>query len=440
MAYNNLPNRVEDTLLNRVYVFSDHSGKWRWHIEDPATKRPGTFVSEPTVQAAYVAAAARAAQNPQPGVTPPVTPRPTIVPTPAAAPAPAAAQPTPTPTPTSAAQPAAQPQARQATPVTPQTANPTPSGAGQPQKENVMSFRNVAAIAAVLALVIVGLYFLLRTNSSGTTIASTSVLTVDDLDGRIDGRIKRAIDPVKEQVGKLDKRTTDMSDAIGTLDSKLVKTETNVLAGIKDVLERLNKVAPGASTPAPTGPAMSATQQQRLALVKRECLPEDQNVDLSETAPLSDEAFNAHIADCKAKKLAKQRMVSPPPAANGPQVAQGDPQADEVGEEDEREGGQPTAQPVGYGYGGPQYGRPGYGPGYGAPHHGMRRGGPRCPPGSNFNPQYGKCIGTVLRHVPLHPEARAVFPTCADIETRTVWKNGRLTQQQRGVDCRRPAY
>lgn len=283
-----------------------------------------------------------------------------------------------------------------------------------------------AIAAAALAVLLVGMYFVGK--SGNTTVAGGYDRT--DIVGVVSAETK----DLREKVAKLDKRTTDMSDAIGTLDSKVAKVETNVMAGIKDVLERLNKTAPSTSPTTPSAPAMSALEQQRLATVKRECLPEDQ-VNLNLKDDLGEDGFNALIAHCKANKLAKQRVVSPPPAANGPQVAQGDPQAELDEEEDPAQAGQPQVQQAGYGH--PQYGRPGYGPGFGAP-YGGRRSGPRCPPGSRFEPQFGKCIGTRLHHVPLHPEARAAFPTCQNIETREVWRNGRLSQQQRGIGCRRP--
>lgn len=291
--------------------------------------------------------------------------------------------------------------------------------------------RAAGFILAGVIVLLVGFWALTRfATDSDKAVTGVGERRIAEIAGAtFDQRIK----PLTADVERLQKKTENLENALANLDTKVGRVEDKVMAGIKDVLERLNKTPNTAPAPTtPSAPAMSALEQQRLATVRAECLPEDQqNLNLSDS--LGDEQFKALIAHCKANKLAKQRVVSPPPAVNGPQVAQGDPQAELDEEEDPAQAGEPQVQQAGYGYG-----RPGFGPGFGAPHHGARRGGPRCPPGSRFEPQFGKCIGTRLHHVPLHPEARAAFPTCQNIETREVWKNGRLTQQQRGIGCRRP--
>lgn len=302
-----------------------------------------------------------------------------------------------------------------------------------------MRLKNIAVAAAVVAILIVGAFFFGRAGDT-TTLSERRV--ADIAAATVDLRIK----PLTGDIEALGRDTKALKEGFvkynEAIDNKF-KQQGDVLANIKQLLESKGPTSPPAAA-TPSTPAMSALEQQRRTQVQAECLPEDQRVDVKDD--LGDEAFNALIAHCKANKMAKQRMVSPPPAAGHPQVAQGDPQAEpEAGlvdeESDAQAPGQPRPQQVGYGYGPQPYGAPrhGMGPGYGAPHPGMHRGHPRCPPGSNFNPQFGKCIGTRLHHIPLHPEAQAAFPTCRTIETRLVWKGGRLVEQQRGIACRRPA-
>ncbi len=246
----NLPNRVEDTLLNRVYVYSDHTGKWQWHIEDPVTKRLGNFVSAPTVQAAQVAAA-RAAAPVAPAPTP--RPRPTVVPAPAPAPAPAAAaQPVVTPTPATPAQPAAPPQAAQATPAdTPQTPSTPQPGVVQAPQENAMN-RNWLYAAAAVVILILGVALGNSLFAGKTTVAGT--YTSDDLDGKIDGRIKKAVEPIVGDVATLKRDTKALKDGFesfnSAMDDKFKRQQEDVLVGVKKLLD-LKSATPPAAPAAP---------------------------------------------------------------------------------------------------------------------------------------------------------------------------------------------
>lgn len=65
----------------------------------------------------------------------------------------------------------------------------------------------------------------------------------------------------------------------------------------------------------------------------------------------------------------------------------------------------------------------------------QRQGTPRCPAGSVFRPEFGKCVGTTLHDIPINSGQRAYLASCVEIETRLVQRGNRLVQQQR---CKRP--
>ncbi len=294
---------------------------------------------------------------------------------------------------------------------TPKPSEPPRGDVGQ--KESVMTYRNFAIAATVVIAFLVGaLFFITRSGDTGSALSERRV--ADIAGATFDLRIK----PVVDDVAKLNKRTTDMSDAIGALDTKVAKVENKMdsaNAGIEKLLKRMDG-APGTTTP--SAPAMSALEQQRWATVRAECLPEDQKPqgkELNLKDDLDDSSFQALIAHCKANKMATQRVVSPPPAAGRPQVAQNDPQDDPEADEDQdaQAPGQPRAQPVGYG-------------------GGHRQGKRRCPPGTEPAGSFG-CVGQTITN---RAETR-VFDTnirsgCVQGATQTIWKKG-VDQQGRNV-------
>jgi len=62
---------------------------------------------------------------------------------------------------------------------------------------------------------------------------------------------------------------------------------------------------------------------------------------------------------------------------------------------------------------------------------GGRRGAPQCPTGQTFRPEYGKCVGGVLRDIPLSNERKDYYQDCPKIETRLIVRGNRLVKQQR---------
>ena len=270
--------------------------------------------------------------------------------------------------------------------------------------------------AAAVVILILGVALGNALFSGKTTVAGT--YTSDDLDGKIDGRIKKAVEPIVGDVATLKRDTKALKDGFesfnSAMDDKFKRQQEDVLVGVKKLLDSKSATPPAA----PAAPAVSALAQQRMAMVQRECLPEDQqNVTLNSLGDgLDQSSFDAQIAHCKANKMAKQRMVSPPPAAGRPQVAQNDPQDDPEATDEDQDAqapGQPRAQPVGYG-------------------GGHRQGKRRCPPGTEPAGSFG-CVGQTITN---RAETR-VFDTnirsgCVQGATQTIWKKG-VDQQGRNV-------
>lgn len=63
-----------------------------------------------------------------------------------------------------------------------------------------------------------------------------------------------------------------------------------------------------------------------------------------------------------------------------------------------------------------------------------RRGPPQCGDRGTYSPKLGKCVGKEFHDIAV---AEGTFSGCREIKTRMVMKDGRWTQQQRGIDCRR---
>jgi len=63
---------------------------------------------------------------------------------------------------------------------------------------------------------------------------------------------------------------------------------------------------------------------------------------------------------------------------------------------------------------------------------------PNCGSDGKFDTEHSKCIGNKMHDIELTEAQKATFATCRDIKTRTVWKDGKPFQQQKGIGCKRP--
>lgn len=335
--------------------------------------------------------------------------------------------------------------------VPPQPVTP-PTGAGTAPRRSLMSRLVMGgAIAAAVALVVVAVTAGSRWSSpsgmitSLTPASSVAESRIAEIAGAtFDQRVK----PLERDVERLQGKTNDLANGVAALDTKVVKVETSVMAGIKDVLDRLDKSGPNT-------PVASSVEAKRLAQLKAECLPEaSASVNVKDGADgLSDEAFQQYLRGCRAAKEQTMRQAQGSIAPlSGPQVAARQPDAESEGAEGDdpealdgdAEGdvavtGQydrrtkaamnnPLVAQAGYRGSGLDFGRPGIG-------RGRHHGGPRCPGGSKWSGEYGKCIGTHFHHIPVSPERQAELATCRNIETHMVMRGNKLVEQQRGVAC-----
>jgi len=268
--------------------------------------------------------------------------------------------------------------------------------------------RNWLYAAAAVVILILGVALGNSLFAGKTTVAGT--YTSDDLDGKIDGRIKKAVEPIVGDVATLKRDTKALKDGFesfnSAMDDKFKRQQEDVLVGVKKLFDSKSTTPPAA----PAAPAVSALAQQRMAMVQRECLPEDQkDVTLNSVGDgLDQSSFDALIAHCKANKMATQRVVSPPPAAGRPQVAQNDLQDDPEATDEDPEAqanGQPRAQPVGYG-------------------GGHRQGARRCEPGTRPAGSFG-CVGrTITNRAETQVFDQRIKSGCVPGATRTIWKEG----------------
>ncbi len=251
-----------------------------------------------------------------------------------------------------------------------------------------------AVAVLLIAFVVGGVYFLRGEN----TTAGVSERRIADIATET---FKLQIKPVVGDIAKLDKSVADTKNAVGALDGRF-STFQNTMDSIQKLLEQKKDAAPVVT---------SSVEAKRLAQLKTECLPEASS-DVNVKEDLSEQAFQALLTDCKAKKAAAVRQAQQSGTSSSqPQVAARQPDADS----DDAQGDEPAASDdEGEGAGAVRTGRydsrtasamapavtqAGYnGPHFGGRGHGRPHGRPNCRKwGPGFDFVNGQCRQTFAR-------------------------------------------